>query len=97
LESASLDIYVNVVGGWKIEEPACDLAVALALASSITGEPLGSTAAWGEVGLAGEVRPVPFDLRRREEVQRVGIKRLVTATPNGRSDLMAALLSVGLR
>ncbi len=97
LESANLDIYVNVVGGWRIEEPACDLAVALALASSIIGEALGSTAAWGEVGLAGEVRPVPFDLRRREEVERVGIERLVTATPDGRSDLRAALLSVGLR
>jgi DNA repair protein RadA/Sms len=97
MKTDNLDIYVNVVGGWRIEEPASDLAVALALASSITGEPLGSTAAWGEVGLAGEIRPVPFDLRRREEVERVGIERLITASKDGNRDLATALLGLGLR
>jgi DNA repair protein RadA/Sms len=97
MKTDNLDIYVNVVGGWRIEEPASDLAVAVALASSITGEPLGSTAAWGEVGLAGEIRPVPFDLRRREEVERVGIERLITASKDRNRDLATALLGLGLR
>jgi DNA repair protein RadA/Sms len=72
------EVFVNVVGGWKIEEPACDLAVALALASSAYDIPLGRLAAWGEVGLAGEVRQVPFEARRREETERVGVARILT-------------------
>ncbi len=67
------EVYVNVVGGWRLDEPAADLAIALALASSALDRPLGPAAAWGEVGLAGEVRPVPFAARRREEVRRVGV------------------------
>jgi DNA repair protein RadA/Sms len=71
------EVFVNVVGGWRLEEPACDLAVALALASSAYDVPLQSTAAWGEVGLAGEVRAVPFSARRREEAERVGVRRMI--------------------
>ncbi|HUO45697.1 MAG TPA: DNA repair protein RadA [Acidimicrobiia bacterium] len=102
LRSSDLDIYVNVVGGWKIDEPACDLAVALAIFSAISGEPLGSTAAWGEVGLTGEVRSVPFHLRRLQEAERMGIERLIVARAasehaGGVSDLQAALLEAGLR
>ncbi|MDP3984656.1 MAG: DNA repair protein RadA [Acidimicrobiia bacterium] len=102
IKSSELDIYLNVVGGWRIDEPACDLAVTLALVSAITGEPLGSTAAWGEVGLAGEVRSVPFDLRRRQEALRVGIDHLIAPRPadgsgEGIVDLPAALLRAGLR
>ncbi len=71
------EVYVNVVGGWRLDEPACDLAVALAVASSVLDIPLGPTAAWGEVGLAGEVRAVPFELRRKEESGRVGVERVI--------------------
>lgn len=71
------DVYVNVVGGWRLDEPGCDLPVALALASSATDNPLGRLAAWGEVGLAGEVRSVPFEARRRDELQRMGLDRLL--------------------
>jgi DNA repair protein RadA/Sms len=101
LRSSDLDIYLNVVGGWKIHEPASDLPVALALVSAMIGEPLGSAAAWGEVGLAGEVRPVPFHRRRREEADRVGVEVMVTPPsvegPGGVSDLPTALLRAGLR
>jgi DNA repair protein RadA/Sms len=72
------EVFVNVVGGWRIEEPACDLAIALALASSAYDIPLGRLAAWGEVGLAGEVRQVPFEARRREETDRVGVRRIMS-------------------
>jgi DNA repair protein RadA/Sms len=94
LRLADHEVYVNVVGGWRLEEPAADLAVALALASSALDIPLGSTAAWGEVGLAGEVRPVPFDVRRREEVGRVGVEHVVA--PGQVSRLVEALLRGGL-
>jgi DNA repair protein RadA/Sms len=88
------EVYVNVVGGWTLDEPACDLPVALALASSRMNLPLGSVAAWGEVGLAGEVRPVPFDVRRREESSRLGIRTVVAPTQGQR--LLSALVEAGL-
>ena len=73
------EVYVNVVGGWKVTEPGADLAIALAIASSAVNRPLGSLAAWGEVGLAGEVRPVPYDTRRREEASRLGIETVINS------------------
>jgi DNA repair protein RadA/Sms len=88
------EVYVNVVGGWKVTEPGADLAVALAIASSAVDVPLGSTAAWGEVGLAGEVRPVPFDTRRREEAERLGVKTLIASESGLR--VSSALMLAGL-
>jgi len=88
------EVYVNVVGGWRLDEPAADLPVALALASSALDRPLGSLAAWGEVGLAGEVRPVPFEARRREEVERIGIRTVVEPAEGQR--LSRALAESGL-
>jgi DNA repair protein RadA/Sms len=85
------EVFVNVVGGWRIEEPACDLAVALAVASSALDIPLGTTAAWGEVGLAGEVRAVPFELRRREEARRVGVERIMAPEPASKMRLSDAV------
>ncbi len=79
------EVYVNVVGGWRIDEPGCDLPVALALASSASNASLGRIAAWGEVGLAGEVRSVPFETRRIEELDRMGLERRVA--PQGGSPL----------
>ena len=63
----SLDVYVGVVGGIRVREPAADLPVAVALASSVLNRPAGRTAAWGEVGLTGEIRPVSLAERRRKE------------------------------
>ncbi|MGH8927559.1 MAG: magnesium chelatase domain-containing protein, partial [Acidimicrobiia bacterium] len=94
---SDMEIYVNVVGGWSLDEPACDLPIALALASSLSGQPLGSTAAWGEVGLAGEIRPVAFHERRAEESARVGVRRIVAPTPGQRLDLVSAMLDAGIR
>lgn len=88
------EVYVNVVGGWSIEDPGSDLPVALALASSALDRPLGSVAAWGEVGLSGEVRPVPFAQRREEEANRLGVKRVVR--PLERLRLIEALSGLGL-
>lgn len=95
VSTAHHDVYVNVVGGWRLDEPGADLAVALAVASSAINRPLGSVAAWGEVGLAGEVRPVPFGLRRREECERLGVERII-APNGGRFRTIEALAMAGL-
>jgi DNA repair protein RadA/Sms len=96
LETPGLDVYVNVVGGWRITEPGCDLPIALAIASSVMDLPLGAVAAWGEIGLAGEVRQVPYEARRREEAARIGLDNVIA--PSGRRGLRldAALLLAGL-
>ena len=73
LPLAGQDVYAATVGGVRVGEPAADLAAALALASSVTDRPLPASAvAFGEVGLAGEVRPVPGLARRVSEAARLG-------------------------
>ena len=76
LSLSNQDIIVNVVGGLKVREPAIDLAVALAIASSLRNSPLDSeTVALGEVGLSGELRSVPQLQRRLHEGSRLGFRR----------------------
>jgi len=73
------DIYLNVAGGLKINEPAADLAVAAALISSLTGSPLPPDAVYfGEISLAGGVRPVVHASLRLREAQKLGFKSAVT-------------------
>lgn len=80
LPLASFDVFVNVAGGVNIREPAADLAVCLAIASSFANKPLVSdTAAVGEVGLLGEVREVTSQKKRVFEAKRLGFKKIVTA------------------
>ncbi|MDJ0849744.1 MAG: DNA repair protein RadA [Myxococcota bacterium] len=83
------DVYVNVTGGVRVGEPAADLAVALALASSRLDIPLpADVAACGEVGLGGEVRRVArLDLRLREAA-RLGFRRVLV--PEGAADDLRA-------
>lgn len=90
------EVYVNVVGGWRLDEPGCDLPVALALASSAQNIPLGRLAAWGEVGLAGEVRAVPFETRRVEELDRMGLERRVAPGGGEPMRLAEAVARAGL-
>jgi DNA repair protein RadA/Sms len=93
---SSNEVYVNVVGGVHISEPGVDLPVALALASSVFDTPLGSVAAWGEIGLTGEVRAVANDQRRREEAARLGIERVIAAkrgVPMGLREAIESLFS----
>jgi DNA repair protein RadA/Sms len=73
---AGEDVIVNVTGGLRIDEPAADLGVALAIVSSARNAPVASDlAAIGEVGLSGEVRRVPQLGRRTAEVSRLGFRR----------------------
>jgi DNA repair protein RadA/Sms len=75
---AGADVFVNVAGGIRLEEPAADLALALALASSFLDRPLApDLVAIGEVGLGGELRPVPQLERRLAEARRLGFKTAV--------------------
>ena len=68
------DVFVNAVGGVRISEPAADLAVMLAIRSSLAGRPLPrGFVAFGEVGLAGEVRPAPRGQERLKEAAKLGL------------------------
>nr|WP_307793976.1 DNA repair protein RadA [Actinotalea soli] len=75
---ADRDVYVSTVGGARVAEPASDLAVALATTSGVGDVPLGAgLVALGEVGLAGEIRPVVGLVRRLAEARRLGFTRAV--------------------
>ena len=78
LHFSDRDVFVNVAGGVKLDEPATDLAVALALVSSFRNVPLPETlAAFGEVGLAGEVRAVDMAQQRVAEAEKFGFNQCI--------------------
>jgi DNA repair protein RadA/Sms len=97
------DVYASVAGGFRIAEPAADLAVALAIAGARVDEAVApDTVAVGEIGLGGEVRQVPAAPRRLTEALRLGFRRAVvpTSTPDVRgmtlhrvSDVREALVA----
>lgn len=77
------DVFVNVVGGVRILEPAADLAVLTAVVSSLRNRPVGKdVVVFGEVGLGGEVRPVPRGQERIREAAKLGFKRAILPVAN---------------
>lgn len=73
LQLAEQDIYINIVGGLRLTEPAADLAVCMAIGSAAKGLQLkGNNVVFGEVGLSGEVRHVPFAEKRIAEARKLG-------------------------
>jgi DNA repair protein RadA/Sms len=77
------DVFVNAVGGVKIDEPAADLPVLLAIVSSLRNRPLPpKLVAFGEVGLAGEVRPVQRGQERLREAAKLGFVRAIVPRAN---------------
>ena len=87
LSLSDQDVIVNVTGGIKVSEPAVDLGVALAIASSFKNSPIaGDLAVVGEIGLSGEVRRVPNIERRFSEVQRLGLKGCLAPTKSIKHD-----------
>jgi DNA repair protein RadA/Sms len=77
------DVFVNAVGGVKITEPGADLAVLLAIVSSLKNRPLPEkTVVFGEVGLAGEVRPVQRGLERLREAAKLGFVQAIVPKAN---------------
>lgn len=84
LTLASSDIFVNIAGGMRIEEPAADLAVALAIASAERGVPLPGTASFGEISLTGELRSSSQPERRYAEAARVGLVSILMPRSDAR-------------
>ena len=77
------DVYLNVIGGLRLDETACDLPACLAMASSLLDLPIPEkTLAMGEVGLGGEVRSVPHLETRLREAQRVGFDTAIVPRHN---------------
>ena len=80
---SSCDVYVNVTGGLNISEPACDLAIALCIASGIKNQPLpDDCVVLGEMGLLGEIRIVSGIEKRLMEAQKLGFKRCIVPYNN---------------
>jgi DNA repair protein RadA/Sms len=85
LSLAGQDIFTNVIGGIRIDEPAIDLATALAIASSLKERPVDErTVAIGEIGLSGEVRAISQLERRLSEASRLGFRRAIVPANLGR-------------
>jgi len=83
LSFATSDVYVNVVGGLNLTEPAVDLAVVMAIISSFRNRPLAkSTAVFGEVGLAGEIRAVNLPESRVKEAASLGFENVLAPAGN---------------
>ena len=91
------DVYLNVAGGLRIQEPAADVAAAAALVSSLARAPLPADAVYvGEVSLSGAVRPVPQTAARLKEAQKLGFARAIVpeaANPEAPSGL--SLVTIG--
>jgi DNA repair protein RadA/Sms len=92
------DVFVNVVGGVRVDEPGCDLAVALAVASASRGVPLSGTprACFGELGLTGELRWVGHPERRLEEAAKHGCGGVIAPIDSGAGACEAATLREAL-
>jgi DNA repair protein RadA/Sms len=96
--TGAADVFVNVVGGVRVEEPGCDLAVALAVASASSGiAPAGSPrACFGELGLTGELRWVGHPERRLAEAERHGLSDVIAPAGAGQGACEAATLAQAL-
>jgi DNA repair protein RadA/Sms len=85
LRLAADDVFVNIAGGVKVAEPSIDLAIALAIASAHLNRPLPSaTLALGELGLGGEIRPIPQLDNRLKEASRLGVSHAIVPHTGGR-------------
>lgn len=95
LDLSEFDVYVNIVGGIKINEPAADLAVCMAIASAARGMKLKDDAVvFGEVGLSGEVRHVPNIEKRLKEVKQLGFKVAIGPKSDTKSTVLSSVSSL---
>lgn len=87
LNFSSAEVYLNVAGGYRLADPAADLAVAAALVSALADRPLAADAVWfGEVSLAGEIRPVAHSSIRLRESAKLGFGRAFGPSDAGNGD-----------
>ncbi len=98
VRTGTCDVFVNVVGGVRLEEPGTDLAVALAVASAAHGKPLAGAprACFGELGLTGELRWVGHPERRLAEATRHGLEDVIAPPGSGPGACEAATLREAL-
>ena len=86
------DVFINAVGGVRIGEPAADLAVCLAVVSSLSDRAIaGKVVVFGEIGLAGEVRPAPRGQERLKEAQKLGFDKAIIPRANAPKSKIAGL------
>lgn len=91
------DVFVNAVGGVKIDEPAADLPVLLAIVSSLRNRPLPrKLVAFGEIGLAGEVRPVQRGQERLKEAAKLGFELAIVPKANAPKSAIAGIEVIGV-
>ena len=94
----NMDAYVNIVGGLRIDEPAVDLAICMALISSLKDNPIREDAvAFGEIGLAGEIRSVNQAQQRVNESIRLGFKKIILPYHNAKSIVCNEAEIIGVR
>ena len=92
------DVFVNAVGGVKITEPAADLAVLLAIMSSLKNRPLpAKLIVFGEIGLAGEIRPAPRGQERLKEAAKLGFTRALIPEANKPKQVIAGMEFIAVR
>ena len=92
------DVFVNAVGGVKISEPAADLAVLMSITSSMKNKPLpGKLIVFGEVGLAGEIRPAPRGQERLREAAKLGFSRALIPEANRPKQAIAGIEVIAVR
>lgn len=92
------DVFVNAVGGVKIGEPAADLAVLLSITSSLKNKPLpAKLIVFGEVGLAGEIRPAPRGQERLKEAAKLGFTRALIPEANRPKQAIAGMEVIAVR
>ncbi len=98
IQASDQDVYVNVVGGVKVTETSADLAVLSAILSSMRNQPLSQELiVFGEVGLAGEIRPVPSGQERLFEAAKHGFKRAIVPIGNVPKDGVPGMEIIGVK
>ena len=98
IQASDQDVYVNVVGGVKVSETSADLALLCAILSSMRNQPLANELIiFGEVGLAGEIRPVPSGQERIIEAAKHGFKRAIVPLANVPKGGVAEMEIVGVK
>ena len=92
LSFSTCEVYLNVAGGYRVQDPAADLAVAAALISALSERPVASDGvAFGEIALSGEIRPVAHAPLRLKESGKLGFTRAMV--PTGVTDAASVRLS----
>ncbi len=98
MQLGGMDIFVNVVGGLKIDEPAVDMGIITAIASSMKNKPVAQgTITFGEVGLSGELRAISQSETRIKEAAKLGFKKAIVPTNNAKKIKVPDIEIIGVK